>query len=68
MPRFQDRFLGFVWVAVAFTAPTVEPFDLDKTIATLQQAVGSGIYGYWKLLCRPNGHKLCEDHVRGALS
>ena len=67
IPKHQDRFRGFAWVGLAFVPPTLQPFDIDKTIAALHQATGNDCMGYWKLFGRPDGYKLCEQHVRTQL-
>ncbi|KAI0666626.1 alpha/beta-hydrolase [Trametes maxima] len=45
---FEDRFLGFSFLAVPYFPPQVEPQDIDEVIERLIATTGDGRYGFWK--------------------
>ncbi|KAI0738308.1 alpha/beta-hydrolase [Daedaleopsis nitida] len=60
---YQDRFAGFVWIALSYIVPGPEPFDLDKTLEALKQHVGSNVYGYWAFFNQADAHVKCEQNI-----
>ncbi|KAH9940057.1 alpha/beta-hydrolase [Epithele typhae] len=61
--HYQDRFHAFVWLAAAYFPPNPHAFDLEQMCATLKEATGSELFGYWKLLTAPHGARLIEEKM-----
>ncbi|KAI0794219.1 alpha/beta-hydrolase [Fomes fomentarius] len=65
---FPDRFLGFAWLAVLYTAPSTQPLDLQGYIQFLRSITGRDMVGYWELFTQEDGYKLCEENLDSFLS
>ncbi|KAI0770425.1 alpha/beta-hydrolase [Fomes fomentarius] len=64
---FPDRFLGFAWLAVSYSAPQMEPFDLQAFMKRMHATIGRDMFGYWELFIQDDGYKLAEKNVSPCL-
>ena len=77
---YQDRFLGFGYLAVGYAPPTPD-LDLENFLAFMKQLVGYETAGYWKCViasqyncpnlymtdrffARDDAAQVLADHVR----
>lgn len=51
-PLFQDRFIGFAFLALGYFLPAPD-FDIDQSLAYTKEQFGYELYGYWKCVLAP---------------
>jgi soluble epoxide hydrolase/lipid-phosphate phosphatase len=62
----DEYVLAAAFLAVGYTPPNVEKFDLDAIMARSKQHFGSELLGYWGLLTAEDGPALIEKNLDSA--
>ncbi|TFK21810.1 alpha/beta-hydrolase [Coprinopsis marcescibilis] len=60
---YQDRFLGFVFIAVGYAAPNTS-FSYEQIKAAWNQVAGYESIGYWSFFSSPEAEGLIKKHAK----
>lgn len=64
--RYQDRFLGFGFLAAGYLIP-MPTFNYEDLLATCNKTFGSDIYGYWEFFNLEDAGEIIQEHVKFSL-
>ncbi|KAI0635408.1 alpha/beta-hydrolase [Trametes polyzona] len=60
---FPERFIAYVWFAVAFLPPVAAPFSLEATMARFKGLLGYETYAYWQFFLREDASRVIQEHA-----
>ncbi|OJT10980.1 Bifunctional epoxide hydrolase 2 [Trametes pubescens] len=60
---YPETFLGYTWIAVAFSEPMTVPFNLEALMAYTKEKLGYESYAYWEFFLKDDAHITIQRNV-----